>query len=74
MAQLLDRLDDAADLIVDIGHVSGPDVDLTQAARAHWLTVEWLPKYAPELNDIEIVWRAMSAARASARRTVRNTS
>ncbi|MHA7066460.1 transposase [Azospirillum argentinense] len=27
------------------------------AARAHWLTVEWLPKYAPELNDIEEVWR-----------------
>lgn len=27
------------------------------AARAHWLTVEWLPKYAPELNDIELVWR-----------------
>jgi transposase len=26
------------------------------AERAHWLTVEWLPKYAPELNDIEIVW------------------
>ncbi len=26
------------------------------AARAHWLTVEWLPKYAPELNDIEVVW------------------
>jgi transposase len=25
------------------------------AERAHWLTVEWLPKYAPELNDIEIV-------------------
>jgi DDE superfamily endonuclease/LysR substrate binding domain-containing protein len=23
------------------------------AARAHCLTVEWLPKYAPELNDIE---------------------
>ena len=22
-------------------------------ARKHWLTVEWLPKYAPELNDIE---------------------
>ena len=29
------------------------------AARAHWLTVEWLPKYAPELNDIEDVWRDM---------------
>jgi len=26
------------------------------AARQHWLTVEWLPKYAPELNDIEVVW------------------
>ena len=27
------------------------------AARAHWLTVEWLPRYAPELNDIEALWR-----------------
>jgi transposase len=27
------------------------------AERTHWLTVEWLPKYAPELNDIEAVWR-----------------
>ncbi len=27
------------------------------AERAHWLTVEWLPKYAPELNDIEPIWR-----------------
>jgi transposase len=27
------------------------------AARAHWLKVEWLPKYAPELNDIERSWR-----------------
>jgi hypothetical protein len=25
--------------------------------RAHWLTVEWLPRYAPELNDIEPTWR-----------------
>jgi transposase len=30
-------------------------------ARAHWLTVEWLPKYAPELNDIETVWRDLKA-------------
>ena len=29
--------------------------------RAHWLTVEWLPKYAPELNDIETVWRDLEA-------------
>ena len=30
-------------------------------ARAHWLTVEWLPKYAPKLNDIELVWRDLKA-------------
>ena len=30
-------------------------------ARAHWLSVEWLPKYAPELNDIESVWRDLKA-------------
>jgi transposase len=31
------------------------------AALAHWLTVEWLPKYAPELNDIEVVWHDLKA-------------
>lgn len=31
------------------------------AARTHWLTVEWLPKYAPELNDIEPVWHDLKA-------------
>ena len=31
------------------------------AARAHWLTVEWLPKYAPELNDVEVVWHDLKA-------------
>ena len=31
------------------------------AARAHWLTVEWLPKYAPQLNDIEVVWHDLKA-------------
>ena len=31
------------------------------AARARWLTVEWLPKYAPELNEIEPVWRDLKA-------------
>ncbi len=31
------------------------------AARAHWLTVEWLPKYPPELNEIEPVWRDLKA-------------
>lgn len=31
------------------------------AARARWLTVGWLPKYAPGLNDIETVWRDLNA-------------
>jgi transposase len=31
------------------------------AARAHWLTIEWLPKYAPELNDIEVVWHDLKS-------------
>lgn len=45
---------------------NGP-IHTSQAARAaiearkHWLTVEWLPKYAPELNDIEVVWHDLKA-------------
>jgi transposase len=31
------------------------------AERAHWLAVEWLPKYTPELNDIEVVWGDLKA-------------
>lgn len=30
-------------------------------ARKHWLTAEWLPKYAHELNDIEVVWHDLKA-------------
>ena len=29
--------------------------------RKHWLTPEWLPKYAPELNDIERDWKILKA-------------
>lgn len=47
-------------LVLDNGpiHISRA----TRAAldeRRHWLTVEWLPKYAPELNDIEPVWKTL---------------
>jgi transposase len=31
------------------------------AEREHWLTPEWLPKYAPELNDIEHEWKTLKA-------------
>lgn len=49
-------------LVEDNGpiHTSKPS-RAALAARAHWLTVEWLPKYAPELNDIETVWRDLKA-------------
>ena len=30
-------------------------------ARKHRLTVEWLPKYPPQLNDIEVVWHDLKA-------------
>ena len=30
-------------------------------ARKHRLTIEWLPKYAPEFNDIEVVWHDLKA-------------
>lgn len=33
------------------------------ASRAHRLTIEWLPKYTPELNDIEVVWGDLDARR-----------
>ena len=40
------------------------------ASRAHWLKpVPWLPKYAPELNDIEGVWRDLKAHHLALRAT-----
>ena len=31
------------------------------AERKHWLTPEWMAKYAPELNDIEREWKTFKA-------------
>jgi transposase len=49
-------------LVEDNGpiHVSRASLKALEA-RKHWLTVEWLPKYAPELNDIEVVWHDLKA-------------
>jgi hypothetical protein len=45
-------------LVLDNGPIHTSKVTRAAlAARAHWLAVEWLPKYAPELNDIEALWR-----------------
>jgi transposase len=49
-------------LVEDNGPIHTSKLSLAAiTARAHWLTVEWLPKYAPELNDIETVWRDLKA-------------
>ena len=49
-------------LVEDNGPIHFSKLSLAAlAARAHWLTVEWLPKYAPELNDIEVVWHDLKA-------------
>ena len=49
-------------LVLDNGpiHVSKAS-KAALAERAHWINIEWLPKYAPELNDIEIVWGDLKA-------------
>ena len=49
-------------LVLDNGPIHTSKLSLAAlAARVHWLTVEWLPKYAPDLNDIERVWRDLKA-------------
>ena len=49
-------------LVEDNGPIHTSKLSLAAlAARSHWLTVDWLPKYAPELNDIERVWHDLKA-------------
>ena len=49
-------------LVLDNGPIHVSKATLAALAeRAHWLTVEWLAKYAPELNEIEPVWRDLKA-------------
>ena len=49
-------------IVLDNGPIHTSKATLAAlAAREHWLTVEWLPKYAPELNDIEVVWHDLKA-------------
>ena len=45
-------------LVLDNGPIHTSKASLAAfAARSAWLTVEWLPRYAPELNPIENTWR-----------------
>jgi transposase len=49
-------------MVEDNGPIHVSKITLAALAmRQHWLTVEWLPKYAPELNDIEVVWHDLKA-------------
>ena len=56
------RLSKPVVLVEDNGpiHVSKAALRAFEA-RKHSLTIEWLPKYAPELNDIEVVWHDLKA-------------
>lgn len=44
-------------LVLDNGPIHTSKASTKELAARPWLTVEWLPKYAPELNDIERAWR-----------------
>ena len=44
-------------LVLDNGPVHTSKLSRAALDKHSWLTVEWLPKYAPELNDIERSWR-----------------
>ena len=44
-------------LVLDNGPVHTSKASQAALAERPWITVEWLPRYAPELNDIERTWR-----------------
>jgi hypothetical protein len=44
-------------IVMDNGPIHTSKITTKALAERPWLTVEWLPKYAPELNQIERCWR-----------------
>src|ERR1041385_4293376 len=63
---LLDQLGDAYGTaerarplvaVLDNGPIHTSRLTTKALAQRPWLTLEWLPKYAPELIDIERCWR-----------------
>jgi transposase len=44
-------------LVLDNGPIHTSKLTRAALAQRPWLTLEWLPKYAPELCDIERSWR-----------------
>ena len=53
-------LRDVCGLVLDNGPIHTSKLTRAALADRSWLTVEWLPKYAPELNDIERSWRDLN--------------
>ena len=47
--------------VLDNGPIHTSKASRAALAARLWLTVEWLPKYAPELNDIERSWRDLKS-------------
>jgi transposase len=43
--------------VLDNGPIHTSKLTTKALAQRPWLTLEWLPKYAPELNGIERCWR-----------------
>ncbi len=46
-------------LVLDNGPIHTSKASRAALAARPWLVVEWLPKYAPELNDIERDWQPL---------------
>lgn len=44
-------------LVLDNGPIHTSKATTAALTARPWLTVEWLPRYAPELNAIEATWR-----------------
>jgi transposase len=51
------RPDKPVVLVLDNGPIHISKASRAALAARDWLAIEWLPKYAPELNDIERSWR-----------------
>ncbi len=48
-------------MVLDNGPIHTSKASRAALQARPWLTPEWLPKYAPELNDIETRWRDLKA-------------
>jgi transposase len=58
-------------LVLDNGPIHTSKASMAAITARSWIVVEWLPRYAPELNDIELSWRDLKRHHL-AHRTFRN--